>query len=92
VSTSLILEQLAVGVSLQLLGLLAAMWLFKWRKHEESPEKMIADLKEAFEQWRMDSIDEMRQLNEKLTKVRASNARIRGILNGHGWKTSPEED
>ena len=91
-STSLVLEQLAVGIALQLLGLLVAMWLFRWRKQEESPEKAIADLKQTFNEWRENTEEEMKQLNERLTKVRASNARIRGILNGHGWKTSIEED
>lgn len=98
-STSLVLEQLAVGIALQLLGLLVAMWLFRWRKQAESPEKLLEKLEGQLEK-RMIAMEELARDRESnlwdvIDALREQNSGIRGDImwikakiNGTGWKSN----
>lgn len=47
------------------------MWLFRWRKREEFPDALHK---------------EVADLRSDLVKAREDIARIKGRINGHGWR------
>jgi len=87
-----VLQQILIVVVTYTILTVSKMLYFRWTNNVTGPTQEIAAMRTMMEQWKKDTRDELSELNEKLVKVRTSNAKIRGILNGHGWKISPEED